>query len=128
MKNNQKGFADIVAVFSSTMVIVLSIMVLGYTYEGPSYGTHDTIGRAGFVSFVTDIDCVRTAFITENTTNLMGEQMAANNSISEAQAFNYLAKGGITSLISEEDRDRTWLSRAQANAIPCTRIEKNNQI
>lgn len=125
---NQKGFAEIMSIFSSTMVMVLSIIVFGGDYDMPSYGTQQTIGRAGFSGFVTDIDSVETAFIVEGITNLMGEQFAANNPITEAQAYNYLAKGATTSHFSDTDREHMWLLKAQALNIPCTRIEKESAL
>ena len=88
MKKNQRGFAEVAAVFSSTMVIIISTLVFGYTVDIPSFGgSQETIGRADFSGFVTDVDLVWSAFLVEGVTSLMGEQTAANNAISESQAY-----------------------------------------
>lgn len=49
-----------------------------------------------------------------------------NNAISEAQAYNYLAKGATTTYFPDTDKEYMWLSRLQAVSIPCTRIEKES--
>ena len=94
------------------------------SYVVPNYDKQETVIGADFRGFGEDIDSVRTAFITENITELMAEQIANNKAVIEEQAYNYLAKGGTTSLISDEVKEYTWLSRLQARAIPCTKIEK----
>lgn len=129
MKKSQRGIVELAAMVTSTIaVLVLSTVVFISAYDGPSVGSQQTIVRAGFSGFVTDIDSVRIAFITENITQLMGEKIAENNAISEAQAYNYLAKGATTSIVSEEASEHTWMSRGQAGAIPCTRIEKETAL
>ena len=129
MIKNQKGILELAATVTSAIaVMVLSTAGAILAYEIPSYGRQETIVRAGFSGFVTDLDSVITAFMTENIPYLIGEQVAMNNAVSEAQAFNYLAKGATTSIISKEAREHTWMSRAQSSAIPCTRIEKETAL
>lgn len=118
MKKNQSGVSMVSLVITIIVIIILAAVAFS--------GSQETIGRAGFSGFTTDIDSVRTAFMTESIPNLMGEQTAANNAVSEAQAYNFLAKGATTTMISDEDAAHTWLSRAQAAAIPATRIEKDS--
>ena len=118
MKKNQSGVSMVSLVITIIVIIILAAVAFS--------GSQETIGRAGFSGFTTDIDSVRTAFLTEGVTSLMGEQTAANNTVSEAQAYNYLAKGATTTLVPADGADHAWLSRAQANAIPCTRIEKES--
>ena len=115
MKKNQNGVSMVSLVITIIVIIILAAVAFS--------GSQETIGRAGFSGFVTDIDSVRSAFMTENIPNLMGEQAAKNNAVSEAQAYNFLAKGATT-LDQATVGEHAWLSRSQANAIPCTRIEK----
>ena len=116
MKKNQSGVSMVSLVITIIVIIILAAVAFS--------GSQETIGRAGFSGFTTDIDSVRTAFMTESIPNLMGEQTAANNSVSEAQAYNFLAKGATTNLVPDANKEHAWLSRAQAAAIPATRIEK----
>ena len=118
MKKNQNGVSMVSLVITIIVIIILAAVAFS--------GSQETIGRAGFSGFTTDIDSVRTAFMTESIPNLMGEQTAANNAVSEAQAYNFLAKGASTTLVPATDAEHAWLSRAQANAIPATRIEKES--
>ena len=118
MKKNQSGVSMVSLVITIIVIIILAAVAFS--------GSQETIGRAGFSDFTTDIDSVRTAFMSENIPNLMGEQMAKNNAVSEAQAYNFLAKGASTTLVPAASGEHAWLSRAQANAIPATRIEKES--
>ena len=118
MKKNQSGVSMVSLVITIIVIIILAAVAFS--------GSQETIGRAGFSGFTTDIDSVRTAFMTESIPNLLGEQTAANNSVSEAQAYNFLAKGATTTLVADADKEHAWLSRSQANAMPCTRIEEES--
>lgn len=118
MKKNQNGVSMVSLVITIIVIIILAAVAFS--------GSQETIGRAGFSGFTTDIDSVRTAFMTESIPNLMGEQTAANNAVSEPQAYNFLAKGASTTLIPDANKEHAWLSRSQAEAIPCTRIEKES--
>ena len=118
MKKNQSGVSMVSLVITIIVIIILAAVAFS--------GSQETIGRAGFSGFTTDIDSVRTAFMTESIPTLMGEQTAKNNSVSEAQAYNFLAKGASTTLVPAASGDHAWLSRAQAKAIQATRIEKES--
>lgn len=128
-------FCTLIVIVIFIFIVCASILNIVFTFfnefESPIFeipSTQETIGRAGFSSFATDLDCVRTAFITENITALMGEQISMNNAISEAQAYNYLAKGATTTYFSDTYKDYMWLSKRQAASIPCTRIEKESAL
>ena len=118
MKKNQSGVSMVSLVITIIVIIILAAVAFS--------GSQETIGRAGFSGFTTDIDSVRTAFMSESIPSLMGEQTAKNNAVSEAQAYNFLAKGASTTLVPAASGEHAWLSRAQANAIPATRIEKES--
>ena len=75
MKKNQNGVSMVSLVITIIVIIILAAVAFS--------GSQETIGRAGFSGFTTDIDSVRTAFMTESIPNLLGEQTAANNSVSE---------------------------------------------
>ena len=114
--NKQKGVSMVSLVITIIVIIILAAVAFS--------GSQETIGRAGFSGYTTDIDSVRTAFMTEGVTNLIGSEAAKNNTVTEAQAYNYLAKGATTSRLTDDEKQHAWLSKAQANAIPATRIEK----
>ena len=116
MKQNQRGVSMVSLVITIIVIIILAAVAFS--------GSRETIGRAEFSGYTTDIDSVRTAFITEGVTSLMGEEETKNNTVTKAQAYNYLAKGATTKRLDKEDKKHAWLSKSQANAIPCTRIEK----
>ena len=116
MKQTQRGVSMVSLVITIIVIIILAAVAFS--------GSQETIGRAGFAGYTTDIDSVRTAFITEGITTLMGEQTSKNNSVINAQAYNYLAKGATTKKLTDDQREHAWLSKSQASAIPCTRIEK----
>ena len=118
MKKNQSGVSMVSLVITIIVIIILAAVAFS--------GSQETIGRAGFSGFTTDIDSVRTAFMSESIPSLMGEQTAKNNAVSEAQAYNFLAKGASTTLVPAASGEHAWLSRAQAAAIPATRIEKES--
>ena len=120
MKKNQNGVSMVSLVITIIVIIILAAVAFS--------GSQETIGRAGFSGFTTDIDSVRTAFMTESIPNLMGEQTAANNAVSNSQAYNFLAKGASTTLIPDANKEHAWLSRSQADTIPCTRIEKESAL
>ena len=126
MLKNKNGFIQLLTMLTSTLaVLTLSTTVILSSYDSPK-SAQETIAKASFSGFSTDIDCVEVAFSMETMPEFMGEQFAMNNIITEAQACNFLAKGATTSLISEEIKEYTWLSRSKANAMQCTRIEKES--
>ena len=114
MKKNQSGVSMVSLVITIIVIIILAAVAFS--------GSQETIGRAGFSGFTTDIDSVRTAFLTEGVTALMGEQTQKNNSVNEAQAYNYLAKGATT-LTTDKAKSEAWLTKGAAKNIQCTRIE-----
>ena len=116
MKQTEKGVSMVSLVITIIVIIILAAVAFS--------GSQETIGRAGFAGYTTDLDSVRTAFITEGITNLMGEQTSKNNAVINAQAYNFLAKGATTNKLTDDEKKHAWLSKSQASAIPCTRIEK----
>ena len=116
MKQNQRGVSMVSLVITIIVIIILAAVAFS--------GSRETIGRAEFSGYTTDIDSVRTAFITEGVTSLIGEEETKNNTVTKAQAYNYLAKGATTKRLDKDERKHAWLSKSQASAIPCTRIEK----
>lgn len=117
MKRGQKGIT-----VGKLLCTVLCILLLVFWIFSGS----EDIDKAeeDFATFVADMDSVKKAFLTEGVINLMGEEATKNNDISKAQAYNYLAKGGTTKLVSKKQKEKAWLTKAQAEALPCTRIEK----
>ena len=116
MKQNEKGVSMLSLVITIIVIIILSAVAFS--------GSQETVGRAGFAGYTADIDSVRSAFLTEGITNLMGQELSKNHTVTEAQAYNYLAKGATTKRLSASEKEHAWLSKGQARAIPCTRIEK----
>ena len=116
MKQNQKGVSMVSLVITIIVIIILAAVAFS--------GSEETIGRSGFSGYVTDIDSVRTAFMTEGIPTLMGEEETKNNTVTKAQAYNYLARGINTNSYSKAEKKSAWLSKSQAANIPCTEIEK----
>lgn len=117
MRRNQNGVSMITLVITIIVIIILAAVAFS--------GSMDTISNATWSGFVTDIDSVRTAFSTEGIPNLVGEESANQNTVTNAQAFNYLAKGATRKAIQDsgELAQKVWLTKSLADAMPCTRIE-----
>ena len=116
MNKTNQGVSMVSLVITIIVIIILAAVAFS--------GSQETIGRAGFAGYTTDIDSVKTAFIVEGITTLIGEETGKSNSVINAQAYNYLAKGATTKKLTKVQKEHAWLSKAQASALPCTRIEK----
>lgn len=118
MKKEQKGITvgKLIMILSGMLLLFSLVIIDSDNYEKE---------EEEFLTFVSEIDSVRKAFVTEGVVNLMGDEATVNHEISKAQAYNFLAKGGTTRIISDKEKENAWLTKAQAEALPCTRIEKN---
>ena len=105
------------------LVIIFGIILLVSLFSGDTDNLEKE--EEEFLAFVAEIDSVRKAFVTEGVLNLMGEEATKNHEVSKAQAYNYLAKGGTTKLIPNKQKEKAWLTKAQAEILPCTRIESD---
>ena len=118
MRKNQSGVSMVSLVI--TIIVIIILAAVAFT------GSNDTIGRASFSDFTTDIESIEQAFLTEGITNLVGNEAAKSNPVTEAQAYNYLAKGATTKALTDTQKSAAWLTKSQADAIQCTRIEKES--
>lgn len=117
MRKNQSGVSMVSLVI--TIIVIIILAAVAFT------GSNDTIGRASFSDFTTDIESIEQAFLTEGVTNLVGNEAAKSNPVTEAQAYNYLAKGATTKKLTDDQKKAAWLTKSKADAIQCTRIEKD---
>lgn len=112
---NQKGVSLITLVITIIVVIILAAIALGG-------GAADTASQAQFSGFATEMgglqESVRTAMDTAK-----GEEAIRGNSRANAQLYNFVARGGAN-VLSGDSGESMWLTQADANAIPCTLIEK----
>lgn len=112
---NQKGVSLITLVITIIVVIILAAIALGG-------GAADTASQAQFSGFATEMgglqESVRTAMDTAK-----GEEAIRGNNRANSQLYNFVARGG-SNVLSGDSGDSMWLTQADANAIPCTLIQK----
>lgn len=113
---NQKGVSLITLVITIIVVIILAAIALGG-------GAADTAGQAQFSGFATEMGGLKESVQTAITT-AKGDEAIRGNSRSNAQLANYVARGGSYVIPSTTSGDSKWLTQADADAIPCTLIEK----
>lgn len=112
---NQKGVSLITLVITIIVVIILAAIALGG-------GAADTAGQAQFSGFATEMGGLKESVQTAITT-AKGDEAIRGNSRSNAQLANFVARGGAM-VISGDSGDAMWLTQSDANAIPCTLIQK----
>ena len=109
---NQKGVSLITLVITIIVVIILAAIALGG-------GAADTAGQAQFSGFASEMGSLKETVQTAMTT-AKGEEAIRGNSRSNAQLYNYVARGGEYVVSG----DSQWLVQSDAATIPCTLIEK----
>lgn len=87
--------------------------------------TMETMSKANWANFVNDLDNVEWTFLYDGAINFIGKQAANGNGITNAQAYNYLAKGATRKVIQDNPdiSEDVMLPTYLAKSIPCTRIE-----
>lgn len=113
---NQKGVSLITLVITIIVVIILAAIALGG-------GAADTAGQAQFSGFATEMGGLKESVQTAITT-AKGSEAIRGNSRSNAQLANYVARGGANVLTPNDSGDTKWLVQSDADAIPCTLINK----
>lgn len=102
---NQKGVSLIALVITIIVVIILAAIAFN--------SSTSTIEKANYSKFVTNVGEVRDAFKTASTT-FKGEQAAAGNEITDAQAYDCVAKGSGDILPENKVPDYTIIDKAKA--------------
>ena len=117
MKRNQSGVSLISLVI--TIIVVIILAAVAFSSSG------DTIENATFTQFTTAMDNVKTAFATAATT-VQGNESANRNVVTEAQVYNFVAKGADTLDRDADSGERAaaWLPRGIASTIACTHINE----
>ena len=115
---NQSGVSLITLVITIIVVIILAAIALGG-------GALDTAGQAQFSGFATEMGALQDTMKQAQIT-IRGEEQIRGHAVTEAQVYNYLARGADESgdIQPDESGDKKWLSRSQANSIPCTPINR----
>ena len=106
MKKGQSGVSLIALVITIIVVIILAAIAFGTSTR--------TITNANYSTFTNAVGEVRTA-LQERVTTVKGEEAAKGTTRTDAQVYNYVAKGAT--------KNNEWLSRGYADALPATRIE-----
>lgn len=83
-----------------------------------------TISNANWSTFRNTVGEVRTA-LYEKAVTTKGEEAAAGMTRTDAQVYNFVAKGGIFLDKKSEETSYQWISRAQGNALACTQITED---
>lgn len=110
---NQKGVSLITLIITIIVVIIIAAIALRGVMDAPS--------QAQFSGFAKEMGELDEAVDVAMTT-AKGEQVQAGNSRSDAQLYNYIARGGKHAVTAETN----WLVRSDAAAIPCTLIDETN--
>ena len=128
MKKGQSGVSLIALVITIIVVIILAAIAFGTSTR--------TITNANYSTFTNAVGEVRTA-LQERVTTVKGEEAAKGRTRTDAQVYNFVAKGGdivrqggynnangttVSGDISG-DNNAAWLSRGAANLLSATRIE-----
>ena len=130
MEKNKKGLLKLIIIL--TVVAILIAVALVFIIKNKNSDSNDVfnqeteyvdpiVSMAAFSGFSTDVDSVNLACLLA-VQEALGNAAASGLAISEAQACNLIAKGSITE--DKEGLSYDVLTRLQAAAIPCTRIEK----
>ena len=108
---NQKGVSLITLIITIIVVIILAVIIL----RSGASDAPDQAAFSGFTSEMGDLqDNVTAAMLTAK-----GEEAIRGNQRSEAQLYNFIARGGKTVVA-----DNQWLTQADADGIPCTLINR----
>ena len=116
---NQKG----VSLITLVITIIIAILLASMALRG---GGTDNAGKAYFAGFVQEMDDLQSAITTEFAT-IKGNEVLRAHSVSEAQVYNYLARGGemaTPAITKDASGDELWLTRTQASAISCTPLNR----
>ena len=87
LRKNEEGVSLIALVITIIVVIIMASIAFN--------NSTSTIGKADYSKFVTNISEVQGA-IAQKAVTVRGEMAAAGSQITDAQAYNYVAKGGKT--------------------------------
>ena len=91
--------------------------------ELESRNTGTVVSRALFSSFATEMGGLREAVQTAITT-AKGDEAIRGKARSNAQLANFVARGGYEVLTKDENGEELWLTRGDADSLPCTQINK----
>ncbi len=108
MKKNS-GVSMISLVITIIVIIILAAVAFG--------SSTDTIENANFSNFTNNVAEVQ-GLLDQQAVTLKGNEGKEGVSRTDAQVYNFLAKGATTF----EDNTKYWLTRADASAIGCTQL------
>ena len=120
---NQKGVSLITLIITIIVVIILAVIVL-------RSGASDTPDQAAFSGFTQEMGELQDS-VTAAMLEVKGKEQLAGNPRSEAQIYNFIARGGYEGFSGEREKanntipnDAKWLTQAHANNTYCTLINK----
>lgn len=111
---NEKGVSLITLIITIIVVIILAVIIL----RSGASDTPDQAQFSGFTSEMGDLqDAVKAAMLeAKGTENIRG------NNRTDAQLYNFVARGGYDALPEDASGDAQWLIQSDAKTIPCTLI------
>ncbi len=113
---NQKGVSLITLVITIIVVIILAAIALGG-------GAGDIPGQAQISGFGKDISTVEESVQVAAKKDRADEAITGYNR-TDAELYNYIARGGKETIEPTPSGDEKWLTAADADAVPCTLIDK----
>lgn len=114
---NEKGVSLITLIITIIVVIILAVIIL----RSGASDAPDQAQFSGFTSEMGDLqDAVKAAMLTAK-----GSENIRGNNRTDAQLYNFVARGGYEVLTEDASGDALWLVQADAKAIPCTLIDKS---
>lgn len=99
----------------SLVITIIVIIILAAVAFGSST---DTIENANFSNFTNNVSEVQ-GLLDQQAVTLKGNEGKEGVSRTDAQVYNYIAKGAT--LVDESGEN--WLSRADANEMTCTQLK-----
>ncbi len=125
---NQKGISLITLVIT----IVIAILLAAISIRS---GALDNTQKAYYAGFAQQMKELQLS-ISEQYAWVKNQEISRAHSVSDAQVYNYLARGGEMAnppITKDASGDKLWLTRTQASSISCTPLniayaKKNLQI
>lgn len=104
---------------------VIAPLALSIGMAALGFGTSTrTISNANWSTFCNTVGEVRIA-LYEKAVTTKGEEAAAGMTRTDAQVYNFVAKGGNFLDRKSEETTYQWISRAQGNTLACTQITED---
>lgn len=112
---NQKGVSLITLIITIIVVIILAVIAL--------VGANDAPTQAQFADYTNEMGGLQDS-VTVAAKTTQGKEVERGGQRTDAQLYNFIARGGYTAIPATASGDEKWLVQSDARAIPCTLIDK----